>query len=110
INAADDAENLALVNQQLGTPNWFNGASVQSAAAAFRATVPDHLPTVGEIAPGLYVFGAMGARGITLAPLLSEVLVASLCAEPIPLSLSLLHRVSGQRFQPVSATNNAVTE
>ncbi|MBU1308273.1 MAG: bifunctional tRNA (5-methylaminomethyl-2-thiouridine)(34)-methyltransferase MnmD/FAD-dependent 5-carboxymethylaminomethyl-2-thiouridine(34) oxidoreductase MnmC [Gammaproteobacteria bacterium] len=110
LSAADDAENLALVNQQLDTPAWFSGASTLSAAAAFRATVPDHLPVVGEISAGLFVLGAMGARGITLAPLLSEVLVATLNAEPLPLSRTLLSRVSGQRFQPMLTTEGTVTE
>ena len=111
LSAADDTENLALVNQQLDAPEWFSGASASSAAAAFRATLPDHLPVVGEIAPRLYVLGALGARGITLAPLLSELLVATLSAEPLPLGQSLQKRLAGARFRPQpGAENSVITE
>lgn len=113
LSAADDMENLALVNQQLDAPEWFSDASTPSAAAAFRATLPDHLPVVGEIAPRLYVLGALGARGITLAPLLSELLIATLSAEPVPLSHSLLQRLAGGRFAPKAAAkpeHSVITE
>ncbi|MBU2114813.1 MAG: bifunctional tRNA (5-methylaminomethyl-2-thiouridine)(34)-methyltransferase MnmD/FAD-dependent 5-carboxymethylaminomethyl-2-thiouridine(34) oxidoreductase MnmC [Gammaproteobacteria bacterium] len=103
---ADDIENLALVRQQLSSPAWFNNAAISGAAAAFRATVPDHLPLSGEIQPGLYLLGAMGARGIMLAPLLSEVLASAFCQEPIPLGKPLLARIDVKRFISEPADNS----
>ena len=98
VKPADNTENLALVNQQLNSPVWFSQVETVSAAAAFRATLPDHLPLSGQLAPGLYALGAFGARGITLAPLLSEILASTLCNEPIPLSQSLEQRIAANRF------------
>ena len=105
VSEADDVENLALVMQQLSSPNWFNNAVASGAAAAFRATVPDHLPLTGQIQPGLYLLGAMGARGIMLSPLLSEVLASALCQEPVPLGKPLLARIDVKRFISPAADN-----
>ena len=105
VSEADDVENLALVTQQLSAPNWFNNAVASGAAAAFRATVPDHLPLTGQIQPGLYLLGAMGARGIMLSPLLSEVLASALCQEPLPLGNPLLARIDVKRFISPAADN-----
>ncbi len=109
VSEADNAENLALVNQQLADPGWFRTAHTDSAAAAFRATLPDHLPVLGEIQDGLYVLGAMGARGIMLSPLLSEVLVSELCHEPVPVSQSLRARLSSRRFGRQSVPEHSGT-
>ncbi|MDX3774272.1 bifunctional tRNA (5-methylaminomethyl-2-thiouridine)(34)-methyltransferase MnmD/FAD-dependent 5-carboxymethylaminomethyl-2-thiouridine(34) oxidoreductase MnmC [Chromatiaceae bacterium AAb-1] len=100
--AADDAENIELVNQQLQQPPWFDNASAESAKAAFRATVPDHLPLLGSLqtAESFYLFGALGARGLLLAPLLAEVLACQLSQEPTPLDIKQLARLSPQRFDP----------
>lgn len=100
VSEQDNIENLQLVNDQLNQPDWFADSLAVSAAAAFRATVPDHLPLAGGIdgPPGLYVLGAMGARGIMLSPLLAEHLACQICAEPLPLSLQLSRKLSANRF------------
>lgn len=98
ISNNDDTENLALVNEQLDKPDWFNTAKVTGNAAAFRATLPDHLPMAGAIAPNLYLIGGLGARGIMLSPLLAELLSAQICAEPLPLAAELIKRISPARF------------
>lgn len=95
----DNAENLQLVNQQLQQPNWFNGAEVDSAAAAFRATLPDRLPVAGSCADGLYLLGGMGARGILLSPLLAEIIAAQLCKEPVPADNELIAKLGARRFE-----------
>ena len=100
ISDKDDSENLALVNTQLNNPNWFVSAKITGAAAAFRATLPDHLPLAGALAPNLYLIGGLGARGIMLSPLLAELISAGLCAEPVPLGAELLQRISPARFAP----------
>ncbi len=111
LKETDNSENLALLTQQLAEPDWLSGAQIKSAAAAFRATLPDHLPVLGAIEQRLYVLGGMGARGIMLAPLLSEILASMICAEPIPLSQTLVNRLHNQRFnRPGNVDNNQSPE
>lgn len=100
VTEADNSENLALVNAQLQQPAWFAQSRVKSAAAAFRATLPDHLPVAGPVPaqPSLYVLGGLGARGIMLSPLLAELIACQICAEPLPLSITLRHKISAGRF------------
>jgi tRNA 5-methylaminomethyl-2-thiouridine biosynthesis bifunctional protein len=100
VSEQDNTENLQLVNDQLNQPDWFANSKAVSAAAAFRATVPDHLPLAGGMAeqPGLYVLGAMGARGIMLSPLLAELLACQLCNEPVPLSRQLIGKITALRY------------
>ena len=98
IKPEDNDENLQLVNDQLQQPSWFANTVVTGAAAAFRATLPDHLPLAGAVQPNLYLLGAMGARGILLSPLLAEYLTCQICAEPLPLSQQLSKKVSVSRF------------
>ncbi|MEO3679542.1 bifunctional tRNA (5-methylaminomethyl-2-thiouridine)(34)-methyltransferase MnmD/FAD-dependent 5-carboxymethylaminomethyl-2-thiouridine(34) oxidoreductase MnmC [Rheinheimera sp. FR7-31] len=100
VTEADNSENLALVNAQLQQPAWFAQSRVNSAAAAFRATLPDHLPVAGPVPaqPSLYVLGGLGARGIMLSPLLAELIACQICAEPLPLSTTLQQKISASRF------------
>ncbi|MCS4305735.1 tRNA 5-methylaminomethyl-2-thiouridine biosynthesis bifunctional protein [Rheinheimera pacifica] len=100
ISEQDNSENVELVRQQLQQPAWFADAKVSSATAAFRATLPDHLPVVGPLAnqQNLYLIGAMGARGIMLSPLLAELLACQICAEPLPLTQQLCKRLASDRF------------
>ncbi|MOA42065.1 tRNA 5-methylaminomethyl-2-thiouridine biosynthesis bifunctional protein MnmC [compost metagenome] len=62
----------------------------------------DRLPVVGPVdplgQPGLWVSTAMGARGITLALLCSELLAAQLHDEPLPLDAKLAKALSTQRL------------
>ena len=96
--AADDQANLALVNQVLQQPDWFADARVMSAKAGVRATIPDHLPLAGRIAPGLSVLGGLGARGLLFTPLLADYLASLLCNEPVALSSELARLVQPTRF------------
>jgi tRNA 5-methylaminomethyl-2-thiouridine biosynthesis bifunctional protein len=96
--AADNQYNLDLVNTVLQQPAWFSDASVVSAKAGVRVTVPDHLPLAGELSAGLFVLGGLGARGLLFAPILAEQLAAQLCAEPLPLPKAMSAMVSPQRF------------
>jgi len=84
----------------LQQPDWFLNPEVKSAAAAFRATVPDHLPLAGALqANQLYVLGAMGARGILLSPLLAELVACQICKDPLPLAQELVNRIRADRFR-----------
>lgn len=95
---ADNLANLALVNTVLQQPTWFADATVTSAKAGVRATLPDHLPLAGQQPNQAWIFGGLGARGLLFAPILAEHLAASLCAEPSPLSMDIAAMVSPQRF------------
>ena len=79
----------------------FDAGAVQ-AWAAVRCTVPDRLPVVGAVdpqqLPGLLCCTAMGARGLTLAVLCGELLVAQLHGEPLPLPRKLTVMLAPQRW------------
>jgi tRNA 5-methylaminomethyl-2-thiouridine biosynthesis bifunctional protein len=94
---ADNQQNLDLVNQTLGQPEWFKDVEVMSAKAGLRATVPDHMPVLGQ-QKQLWRFGALGARGLTWAPLLAEVLACLITKEPLPLTTQQLDSIDLQRY------------
>ena len=64
--------------------------SVAYASSYSLATVPRH--------GGLYLFAALGARGLTWSSLLAEQLAAQIAGEPDPLPRSLVERVDPARF------------
>ena len=47
---------------------------------------------------GVYVLGGLGARGLTLAPLLGERIAAEMCGEPQALSQAALDAIHPARF------------
>ena len=82
---------------------------------AWRSVTPDRLPIVGAVpdpgvptratqirnlprAPGLYALTGLGSRGLTLAPLMAEVVVASILQEPIPIEATILDAMDAGRF------------
>ncbi|CAM5217953.1 tRNA 5-methylaminomethyl-2-thiouridine biosynthesis bifunctional protein MnmC [Alishewanella longhuensis] len=74
---------------------------LDSAKAAFRGTVPDHLPLAGLVdnsQPTLWVHAGLGARGLLFAPLLAEILACQLTGEPVPAAETTLQHLSPQRF------------
>jgi tRNA 5-methylaminomethyl-2-thiouridine biosynthesis bifunctional protein len=93
--------------------------------AALRATTPDRAPVAGLLPdaptwmaqyedlahgrevetdapppahPGVYVIGGLGARGLTMAPLLAERIASELCGEPAQLSQPALDAIHPARF------------
>jgi tRNA 5-methylaminomethyl-2-thiouridine biosynthesis bifunctional protein len=91
----------------------------------WRAATPDKLPIVGAVPrmpmagdddnrpaalgathhahqvprePGLYVLAGLGSRGLTLAPLMAQVVVACMLREAVPLEADLLDVVDAARF------------
>jgi tRNA 5-methylaminomethyl-2-thiouridine biosynthesis bifunctional protein len=101
-----------------------DNTSLQSRASV-RATTPDRAPIAGllpnaeawlaqyadlahgrEVAidapppahDGVYVIGGLGARGLTLAPLLGEILAAEMCGEPALLSQLARDAIHPARF------------
>ncbi|HRE44314.1 MAG TPA: hypothetical protein PKY87_10130, partial [Terricaulis sp.] len=47
---------------------------------------------------GVYVLGGLGARGLTLAPLLAERIVSEMCGAPQMLSRAALEAIHPARF------------
>ena len=124
-SGASRAENLAalaLIAPELAAS--IDPANLKS-RASLRATTPDRAPVAGLLpdapawlaryaslgdgrapdmsAPppahaGVYVIGGLGARGLTLAPLLGERIVSEMCGEPAPLSKAALDAIHPARF------------
>ena len=89
-----------------------------SGRVGWRVQTPDKLPLAGPVAalagmgdapvdqchrvprePGLHLACAFGARGITLAPLLAEVVAARIAGSPVPLARDLVDAVDPVRWQ-----------
>jgi tRNA 5-methylaminomethyl-2-thiouridine biosynthesis bifunctional protein len=90
--------------------------------ASIRAATPDRAPIVGALTdeaewlaknaaaahgaepiaspslPGVYLLGALGARGLTLAPLLGECVAGDICGEPHLLSKEARSAIHPERF------------
>lgn len=76
--------------------------------ASLRAATPDRAPIAGALpdaalwptpgARGLYILGGLGARGLTLAPLLGEAIVSLMFDEPQALSAPALDAIDPARF------------
>jgi tRNA 5-methylaminomethyl-2-thiouridine biosynthesis bifunctional protein len=66
-----------------------------------RCTLHDRLPLVGSVADapaGLWINSAMGSRGLTLGLLCSEILVAEMTKQPLPVDGALVRAISSHRF------------
>jgi len=72
--------------------------------AALRATTTDRLPLAGIRADGALVLTGLGSRGLCLAPLLAEHLVARMLGAPSPLPDVLSHLVESDRFDSPHAS------
>ena len=64
-----------------------------------RASTPDRNPVMGRLDDGIYLLGAVGARGFTLAPLLGEYLAAEIAAMPNCLSHHMQATLDPFRFR-----------
>ena len=64
---------------------------------SMNAATPDQVRLVPR-QPGLYVFTALGSRGITWSALGARVLAATLAGAPVPLEASLLDAIAPARF------------
>jgi len=94
---------------------------VRGAFRADRCVSPDRLPVVGALCdesrvlgrprdyagahladlprqPGLYCLAALGSRGLTLAPLLGELLASTITGEPAPVEAPLCGAVDPARY------------
>ncbi len=99
---ADHAANLERLERLL--PGF--GTGLDPAAlpgrVGFRAVSPDRLPLAGALpltgARGLFVCLGLASRGLTWAPLLSEVVACRVTGEPPPMERDVLDWLSPGRF------------
>ncbi|WCM90351.1 tRNA (5-methylaminomethyl-2-thiouridine)(34)-methyltransferase MnmD [Acidovorax sp. NCPPB 3576] len=101
-------ETSAALTAQSADPFDPNGSAAGNAPpavhawAGVRCAAPDRLPIAGPVdphaLPGLWVCTAMGARGITLAPLCGELVAARLHGEPLPLDARLARALGTERL------------
>ncbi len=119
----DQINNKARLVQCIDT-EWANEIDIEHTQARIgvRSASRDHLPFVGEVCdvekqPNLYRFLsrkkgeipdipahtdlycllALGARGLTSAPLLGELLASQICGDPLPLPKNILNAVHPAR-------------
>lgn len=121
--------NIDMHVQALGDTEWAATLKKQhvenSARAAIRCSLPDHLPAVGSLfsehvqrhqfadlykalpisrytvaenLPNLFVLSGLGSRGLTTAPLMAELLASQIAEEPLPFSSKLLNALNPNRF------------
>jgi len=96
----DRARNLEAMRQLLPALAERLDTAVLTDWAAIRATTHDYLPLAGPVAgaPGLWLLTGLGSRGLCLAPLLAEHVVAGIIGAPSPLPASLAALVDPGRF------------
>ena len=63
-----------------------------------RLAYPDRLPLAGQIAPGLSIVSALGARGLTLARLIGKSVAHEISGRPPILPYKIMRALHPQRF------------
>lgn len=119
VRAEDHRFNLAQLERLTGRQIHIDTSQL-GGRTAWRCMTPDRLPVIGAAPaldpdvradasrhdqvryvmrePGLFVFTALGSRGITWAALGAEVLAAAISAATAPLEASLLDAIDPARF------------
>jgi tRNA 5-methylaminomethyl-2-thiouridine biosynthesis bifunctional protein len=73
-----------------------------SGRVGLRTVSPDRLPLAGPVqlagATGIFACLGLASRGMTWAPLLSEILACCITGEPAPIERSVLDWLAPQRF------------
>lgn len=99
----DDEQRYNLARLQVLLPATAQAIAEGPAPAAWagvRCASPDRLPLAGPWADGLWVLTALGARGLTLAPLAAELIAARLHGEPLPVPARLAAALDPRRLRP----------
>ena len=115
VRAADHANNLAQLARLTGEVVDAEPAAMQG-RTAWRWSAADRLPVIGAVPdtsvtasrldqprfvprrPGLFVFTALGSRGIAWSALGARMLAASITGAPAPMEASLIDAVDPARF------------
>lgn len=98
VRAEDHARNLATLAKGLPALAKQLAGRAFEGRAAVRATTSDRLPLAGVRPDGVLVLTGLGSRGLCLAPLLAEHLVAKALDLPSPLPRQLSQPVESGRF------------
>jgi tRNA 5-methylaminomethyl-2-thiouridine biosynthesis bifunctional protein len=103
IAASVDPERLhSRASLRAATPDYAPIMGALPDAAEWRAlnvgVAHGAAPVASPVVPGVYVIGGLGARGLTLAPLLGECVAVEIFDEPRPLSRSALDAIDPARF------------
>ena len=116
VRESDHRANLAQLAQLIGHPIDVDPAAMQG-RTAWRWSAIDRLPLIGAVPdadaahasrldqprfvprrPGLFVFTALGSRGITWSALGARLLASLITGAPAPLEASLIDAVDPARF------------
>lgn len=127
-SAEEQQQNQTKIQQNLAPADWLADVDTSGnlARTGVRCSVRDRLPIIGNVGDfeqqtqayqnlfnlrrrrqaikpaayhnNLYVFGALGSRGLTSAPLLGETLASMIYGEPLPLSADILAELLPNRF------------
>ena len=122
---AEHEENLKKLNAALPALSINCDGQELKGHVALRCTTADYLPVVGPVPdkdafnlhydqlrhrktaviggpvpllPNLWMLGGLGSRGLTAAPLASEILASEICGEPSPVSRQLNRALAPARF------------
>jgi tRNA 5-methylaminomethyl-2-thiouridine biosynthesis bifunctional protein len=138
VRDADHAANLAQAERLTGQ-RALPAAGALTGRVGWRCVADDRLPVVGPVPDqarsrqlklgqeqprhvpriaGLYVYTALGSRGITWAPLLGEALASWITGAPMPLEAGLIDAIDAARFvsrqvrsaNPNAAANSGASE
>lgn len=94
----DDLQNLTRLSG-LVTPTL--APAIRGQRAAVRHALPDYLPAAGRLQeqPQIWFMGALGSKGLALAPLLAQWVTDRILGAPPCLESDLCARIDPSRFQ-----------
>ena len=116
VRAADHATNLEVLHGLIGSGLVAPPLDSLQGRVGWRTTAQDRLPLVGAVpapaeqqgrldqprfvlrAPGLFVFTALGSRGITWSTLGARTLASWITGAPSPIEASLIDAIDPARF------------
>jgi tRNA 5-methylaminomethyl-2-thiouridine biosynthesis bifunctional protein len=125
VRAADNAANLSLLQTMTGSAPTSVPLDSLHGRVGWRTMARDRLPVVGAVPapvdqqgrldqprfvqrlPGLFVFTALGSRGITWSTLGARALASWITGAPAPIEASLLDAIDPARFVSRSARRPA---
>lgn len=120
-------QNFAKLSQNLAACHWVKSAdfSQNQGKVGIRSAFRDRMPMIGAMPnfvlqkeqyrdlynqlrrrehvskascyPYLYLMTGLGSRGLTTAPLLSEILASQICGEPLPIAETIWHNLTTNR-------------